>query len=387
MSFARFHGGGRLSIGRTEPPMRILFISASPKWEAQLELGDELRTLLGSLKGQDVDLMLLPAAQPDDLRIAVGSKRVDVVHFSGHAEDDGILLRDADGFAKKVDPEELRDLLTDQGIKMVVLNACETESIAKRLEDVVGSVVGTTKVLDDRAARQMTKVFYSTLRLGRTVSEAFNAAVTSIEKEKLPNVYMSGGSTTQQPIFPVRNEADGDVRIEGQAPFDNYYYVSYLDAQIQNLIGRIRLNRFLFALMLIGGVFVGVMLWINTPANLLRISKFGWNPDNWATIFGAPILDSLKAMGAGIPAFLSLLQGRLLIHGNAQLQSMKRLKELTKASDDMTPELREKLEKILYQSVSGADAEYASRITSVNWYRVYTWLDKIDEKMKALFKK
>lgn len=363
--------------------MRILFISANPKWEAQLELGDELRTLLASLRGQDVDLMLLPAAQPEDLKIALGSKQVDVIHFSGHAKEDGILLRDSEGYAKQVKPEELRELLAERNIKLAVLNACNTKPTADEIQDLVGAVVGTTKVLDDRAARQMTKVFYSTLGAGQSFAAAFDEATNSIEKSKLPNVYTKGGSTTDAPVFPAGEVAEGEVRIEGQAPFDRYYYVNYLEQQIRNLVGRIRLNRALFVVLLVASLFLAHYLWVNTPANLGRIAEFGWDPVNWPNIFGAPVLDSLMALGAGIPALISLLQGRLLIHGNAELQSLKRLKELAKASDDMTPELRDKLEKVLKQSISGADTEYGARVTSIDWYRVFMKIDNWTAKIKS----
>ena len=190
--------------------MRILFISANPKWEDRLELGDELRTLLGSLKGQDVDLMLLPAAQPEDLKIALGSTTVDIVHFSGHAEEEGILLRDADGFAKQLPGAELSKLLHEKNVRLAVLNACSTKTTGEEIKDVVGAVVSTTDLVADDAARKLTKVLYASLRAGQPISAAFDEAVATLKDADLTNVYISDGAGINEKIFEGERGEGGE---------------------------------------------------------------------------------------------------------------------------------------------------------------------------------
>ncbi len=59
--------------------------------------------------------MLLPAAQPEYLNIAVETSDINVVHFSGHAtKDDGIFLRKNDGTKVPVSGSALRDLFKDK---------------------------------------------------------------------------------------------------------------------------------------------------------------------------------------------------------------------------------------------------------------------------------
>lgn len=347
--------------------MRILFVSANPKWEDRLELGDELRTLLGSLKGRDVDLMLLPAAQPEDLKIALGSTAVDIVHFSGHAEEEGILLRDSEGFAQQVPGPELRDLLQNNGVKLAVLNACATEKTAEDIRESVGAVIGTTKPLDDRAAKKLTKVLYASLGAGQTISAAFDEATATIEKAKLPNVYVRAGKEVDAPLFPGNTDEKGELRIEGQAPYDKFYYINYLDEQIRNLTGRVRLNRTLFWTLLVAGLLAWYWLWFKTPVAIGEVKEYVTSPNNWGNIFGTPLLDSLLALGAGIPALISFFQTRLLMQGNQELRSLKQMRELAKASEDLTPELRGRLQKILDQSIRGADKDYQPLL---DWFRM-----------------
>lgn len=359
--------------------MRILFISANPKWEDRLELGDELRTLLSSLKGRDVELMLLPAAQPEDLKVALGSTDVDVVHFSGHAEEEGILLRDSEGFAQQVPGSELRDLLRDNGIKLVVLNACSTKVTAEAIEEAVGAVIGTTRPLDDRAAKKLTKVLYASLGTGQSIRTAFDEATETIEKSKLPNVYVRAGKNVDAPVFPEKADEKGEVRIEGQAPYDKFFYVSYLDEQIRNLTGRVRLNRMLFWILLAAGLFAWYWLWFNTPIGIGEVKNYVTKPENWGAIFGTPLLDSMLALGAGIPALLSFFQSRLLMQGNQELRSLKQLRELARASEDLTLELRGRLQKILDQSIRGADKDYQPMF---DWFRMFERIMKFGARLR-----
>ncbi len=95
----------------------ILFVSANPSSTAKLDLADELRRFQHGLQGHDVEVMLLPAAQPDDLARAMATTDFDVVHFSGHAQDEGILMRNAAGNEELVSVNKLSELFEKYGGK------------------------------------------------------------------------------------------------------------------------------------------------------------------------------------------------------------------------------------------------------------------------------
>ena len=354
-------------------PLKILFVSSNPHWTERLDLGDEMRELLRSLRGQNVELMPLPAAQREDLEIAITSNEIDILHFSGHAtEKDGIILRDADGMEEAVSGSTLRELLKEKKVKLAFLNACSTEATANDISEHVDAVVGTQKPLDDRAAKQMTKVFYAQLGAGRSIDDAFKAATTSVTDDGLENVYVCTGKETGQPLTAdVPAEAAG-VRIRNQAHFDKYFFISYLDEQIRNLKGRVALNRWIFyALLAAGGLFLAY-IWIRDYDKLALLVNF-LGQDRIDTYVGKPYLDSLIAIGAGIPLLLSFFQKRLSIHANTELRSLAQMKELARASDDLSPEMQTRLQKLMDQCISGADENYDPL---VDWYRLLEPQDK-----------
>ncbi|MGA7992974.1 MAG: CHAT domain-containing protein, partial [Thermoanaerobaculia bacterium] len=77
-------------------------------------------------------LDVLPAATPAGLHRRLAAARVDVLHFVGHGawdEKEGtgaLLLVDGRGRSTWVETDRLQRLLCGRGLRLVVLNACET---------------------------------------------------------------------------------------------------------------------------------------------------------------------------------------------------------------------------------------------------------------------
>lgn len=349
-------------------PVKLLFVSSNPHWTQRLDLGDEMRELLNSLRGQDVELIPLPAAQREDLEVAVTANDVDVLHFSGHATaSEGIILRDEDGMEVSMSGSELRQLIQNKDIKLAFLNACSTEETANAIKDDVGAVIGTTNPLDDRAARKMTKVFYSELGTGHTIDEAFDEAADSITKEGLDNVYMHTGTSTAQSLLSRDQSDEASVRIKNQAHYDKYFFISYLDEQIRNLQGSVQLNRFIIRTMLVlGAVFLAAMWKFGVDGSALFIDFFGQKRID--TYVGKPYLDSLIAVGTAIPILLASFQNRLTIHSNQEIRSLTQTKELVKSSENLTPELQTRVQVVMDQCIRGADKDYKPKI---DWYEVF----------------
>lgn len=350
--------------------MRILFVSANPHWTARLDIGNEMRDLQKSLKGRDVRLMMLPAAQIADLQVAVESNDIDIIHFSGHAtEEDGLQFTNSDGMVEPVDPDYLRELFTGKGIKLAVLNACDTQATAKKIADSVGMVIGTTEELDDKDARKMTKALYASLVNGSSPNEAYEKAIKVIAK-RVPlsdgtthvedTAYIRAGKHGDTPLFSDDALFEGDVSIEGQGPWDRHFYATYLDDQIQSLRRDIQRNRRWFVVLLVAGLaFLAVFLWLPHSMNfreaVLAVNK------NWGNIVGGSLLDWLVRFGSAIPALFALLQARLMVHGNERLRALEQLKDMVRSSEDMTSDMslavQNTLHKILEQSLRGAIAE------------------------------
>lgn len=358
--------------------MRVLFVSSNPEWTARLDLGDEMREIMRSLKRPDIKLMLLPAAQRLDLKMAVSSADIDILHFSGHAtREEGIILRDEDGMEDPVAGTELENLLAKDGkrIKLTVLNACNTKDTAAKIRGSVGAVISTNRELKDDAARRMTRFLYAALSGGQTVEQAYATATNAIrEAGQDATVYELDGEQTSVRVIdpPAAAPPDSDAaaapmpQIEGKPTYDKYFFISYIDEQIRQLNTLIRRSRLWFWLIVSLGVAFFALMVLNPDgyagvvfgfikAELIGTSTTDKLIDQYLK---KPHLDTLIAIGSVMPALISFFQTRLSIHGNRELQSLQQMRELARASDELPVELQEKLQKILDQCIRGADPEY-----------------------------
>jgi hypothetical protein len=166
--------------------MRILLVTANCA-NAYIDIEREHRSLQRLVAEGGHSLSVLPAAEVADLRDALVTNRAengyDVLHFSGHAtREDGLILRAKGRRKAMLGGTVLGQYLKGSGVRIVVLNACCSESLLVALGDVVPVVIGATRDVRDVVARQFTGNFYGALNEGATVRVAFEAALAKGKK-------------------------------------------------------------------------------------------------------------------------------------------------------------------------------------------------------------
>jgi len=112
-------------------------------------------------------------AEFNDLNL---SRRISMLHYSGHSEASGLLLRES-GQDKLLQADKLRTFLQAQNnLKLVFLNSCYSEGIAEKLAEAgVPVVIGTDSGIQDVAARRIAAKFYEILGGGsKTLKQAFD---------------------------------------------------------------------------------------------------------------------------------------------------------------------------------------------------------------------
>ena len=365
--------------------MRVLFVSSNPPWTQRLDLADEMRELMNGLQGQKVQLMPIPAAQRMDVKMAVTSTPIKILHFCGHAtKEEGIILRDEVGHE---DPVKLDTLLAKSDrIKLVVLNACNTQSSADAIRDSVDAVIYTTRELKDDAGKLMTRVLYSELRSGKSVDEAFKAGALAIDEAGFNRGY-------EEPCYKIYTEspqgalfnkvvesADGKsavptLAVENKPTYDKFFFVNYLEEQIRDVKGRMMFTLAqLIVFVVIGLTVTGTFafLFFFKPDVALRAADTAISDvigrerllELYQLYLGKPYLDSMLAVGAAIPALLAWLHANLMMKGNREIRSLEQMRELAKASETLPSETQERLQKIMDQCIRGADEDYEP----VDWY-------------------
>ncbi|RME80927.1 MAG: CHAT domain-containing protein [Caldilineae bacterium] len=182
-------------VGRTEadPPPAPLDL-----WAEWRRLEESVRNAWDVVRGQGAPWAVVRLNPPtrhhlaDALAAGDPDAAYQVVHFSGHGAPDGLALEDELGRTDFVTTDELVTLFRNRPVRLVVLNACETEAIARRLHTEAGvpAVIATTDLLRDDEARLLTARLYAWLARGRTVAEAFAEALASLrhayERGRLP---------------------------------------------------------------------------------------------------------------------------------------------------------------------------------------------------------
>lgn len=182
------------------PSARILFLAANPLTTSHLDLEEELRGIEAELRAvrfrHDITLTTGHAARADDLVRLLRQHQPSIVHFSGHGEPDGIVLRTEAGHAV-VPGDALTRLFRDRGVALVVLNACYSDTQARQLLQAVPAVIGTTDAVDDEAARRFSVAFYRTLGNGHPVKDAFRDAGDAVAIHALVDVFAAHGDLEQ----------------------------------------------------------------------------------------------------------------------------------------------------------------------------------------------
>lgn len=174
-------------------PIKILFVSANALSPVRLPIRpeEEYRRIESKLRaGKHARLfkLLLPlfATRIEDLQEGLGYHRPHVLHFAGHATPSGIELEHEDGYVAQVDIQTLTRLCGAVNspafgsggnvLKLVVLHACSTATIAEALTTVVDFAVGMPNDVWDKDSINFGPAFYSSLANGQSLEAALQAS-------------------------------------------------------------------------------------------------------------------------------------------------------------------------------------------------------------------
>jgi len=163
----------------TSAAIRALVLAANPPSTTRLRLDEEVRSIDQAIqRGRHRDrfeLVTQWAVRVDHIHQHLLRYRPEIVHFSGHGEAGALVLEDAAGGARLLEPAELRRLLEQIGrtIRCVVLSACFTLAQAEAIAEFVPCVIGTSRAVPDTAVIAFSSAFYEAIAQGEDVKTAF----------------------------------------------------------------------------------------------------------------------------------------------------------------------------------------------------------------------
>lgn len=165
---------------------KILFLAANPSDISRLQLGLEYRRLKNELlKGRSRDMFEFLPPQFDmtvSELIRAMNERPDIVHFSGHGNEEGIYVSDEQNKAQLMPLPALQRLFKPhQGhIRLIVLNSCYSAEQAKEISRFGMYVVGNNFKIADPASISFSEGLYNGLGEGKSVEEAYNDAMIAV---------------------------------------------------------------------------------------------------------------------------------------------------------------------------------------------------------------
>ena len=195
-----------------EPPRRgprVLFLGANKRGHTVLELQTEKRYLEEVADSSSLDVRGLLNASAATISQELHDNGPSIVQFSAHGTDDeagsGLWLADAH---EPTSGEELAALFadaqssrSDDGVQLVVLNACRSVSTAEAIAQHVPYVVAVSEDIPDEAAVFFTPLLYEQLANGREIGAAVAHArrqlvdVAHFESNQIPDLV---GPNTQE---------------------------------------------------------------------------------------------------------------------------------------------------------------------------------------------
>lgn len=196
--------------------LRVLYLTANPEatestvtdpdgtvyeYGTWLRVDQEVRQVRQSLRGSKyrdlVEVEHAPAATVADLIDGLNDHRPHIVHFSGHANQLGLLMENEDGddLGHDVEFALLARILgaTDQPPRLVVLNACESLDSADELLRTAPVVIGMSDTIGDTAAIVFAASFYAAIASAQSIASAVGQgkvkmAAASLDDSELPEI-------------------------------------------------------------------------------------------------------------------------------------------------------------------------------------------------------
>ncbi|MDJ0703136.1 MAG: AAA-like domain-containing protein [Leptolyngbyaceae cyanobacterium MO_188.B28] len=224
---------------------KILVLAANPSDTTRLRLPEEVREIREGLALSDGRELLKVISQwavrPKDLRRAMLKYKPRIVHFSGHgAGEQGLVFESDAGNSKFIDASALSRLFKlCPSVQCVLLNACYSEVQAEAIAQHIDFVIGMNSSIGDRAAIKFAVGFYDGLGYGRSIKEAFEFGLLSIDFEGIPESAIpvlklrEQKTNTQPESLTFQAEAQSQPIIsalageepEGLVPIDSSFYI------------------------------------------------------------------------------------------------------------------------------------------------------------------
>ncbi|MBD2598009.1 SIR2 family protein [Nostoc spongiaeforme FACHB-130] len=166
---------------------KILILAASPEDKQRLRADKEFNKIKDVLElsenREKFEIKFRPAVKRHELIHILDIEKPDIVHFSGHGKETGLVFEGDEGKSEVVLANALAHLFEQfsNDIECVVLNACYSESEAQKIHEHIRYVIGIKNQISDTAAIQFAVSFYDAIFLGHNYQVACQRSRVQLE--------------------------------------------------------------------------------------------------------------------------------------------------------------------------------------------------------------
>jgi hypothetical protein len=203
--------------------LKVLFLSANAPASPRVHVDHDWReieeAIRSGLERDRFEIETVLGLRTTDLQGALRRARPQIIHFSGHASEQGIELEDRDGVPVSVSGETLAGIFRNQPghLRCVLLSACESRAVAMAFRDLVDYTIAMRRKISDSAAIAFASAFYRALADGELIPSAYRSGVSQLamdapEEADIPELLLRPGLREEvvpqvvprEPVSPVR---------------------------------------------------------------------------------------------------------------------------------------------------------------------------------------
>jgi hypothetical protein len=172
----------------TRSIITVLLLSASPSSEQRLRVDIEFREIINRFRGtrfrEQFRFIQVQAARFADLQTALLEHQPNILHMSGLGYPDGSLQFEADDNGSgRISKARLLRVITTIGddLRLVIVNACQSHEFTRHIPPKIDLAIGMSTDVPNVPAISFAVSFYEILGYNRTVENAFEAALGSLD--------------------------------------------------------------------------------------------------------------------------------------------------------------------------------------------------------------
>jgi hypothetical protein len=179
---------------------KLLTLLSNPDTDVKLRMDREVKTIMSCINqkvAHDFDCKAYSAINIEELAGLVLKERPEIIHFCGHGSKKTLTFEDSQGNGTSIGSDALCDIFSEvsEDVTLLILNACDSGLLAKRLSSYIPFTVGFPGKVADQVSESFSRSFYESLSGGLSVPAAFKVARATIShrvtSSKLPKLFQN----------------------------------------------------------------------------------------------------------------------------------------------------------------------------------------------------